>query len=81
MQDVREVLLQQLAKLWPGFQEHQLVTVSSKLSARYLAVGVVHPHIEKLCEGIADILANGVENIIMEIAKYMNCHFIMILSY
>ena len=81
VQNVREVLLQQLAKLWPGFQEHQLVTVSSKLSALYLAVGVVHPNIEELCKGIADILANGVENIIMETAKYMNCYCIMILSY
>ncbi|XP_062520540.1 uncharacterized protein LOC134195513 isoform X2 [Corticium candelabrum] len=68
-QIVHEVLLQHLAKLWPGFQEHQLVTISSKLSARYLAVGEVDSNVETLCKGIADVLAFGVENIIVEAAK------------
>lgn len=62
-EQIRKELLTMLTKEWPGFQEHQLITMSCTESASGLKTGCVNSEMSQLCSGIKKALAQGSDHI------------------
>ena len=66
---IREELLAKLAKEWPGFHKHQLITMSCQLSGCALKAGLVLPDMVQLCRGIENTLTEGSDHVFLSAAR------------
>eukprot|EP00118_Oscarella_pearsei_P022027 m.251114 g.251114 ORF g.251114 m.251114 type:complete len:1013 (+) comp40332_c0_seq8:194-3232(+) len=59
----------ELGRRWRGFKPYQVIKMNSKLAGLAQELGVLTNDMENLCEGIANVLPRGMNNMILKALK------------